>query len=222
MAVLTLLATLLATAAAIPAPRPGSGECAAADAYIDEVLANVAAMVVEQGYDPAELPGGEVHFSQDMGFFTLHGSARYDRGHFDGLSTLHRTGDTQLCVGDTIAVHANIGVRAARAGYHVAAEFQGIEIGATANAKISSIDIYFEASVALSGEGGLQISRFEITDIGHIDVSVDGLGPLGWILGTLVGGIADTIKGFIIPFIEGPIKDILQNIINGMMPPTAL
>jgi len=37
-----------------------------------------------------------------------------------------------------------------------------------------------------------------------------------------VGAIADTIKGFIIPLIEGPIRDILQNIINGMMPPTAV
>jgi hypothetical protein len=32
----------------------------------------------------------------------------------------------------------------ARAGYHVSAEFQGISVGASAEAKISSIDIYFE------------------------------------------------------------------------------
>merc|ERR1712203_648631 len=121
-----LISALLATAAAVPAPRVG--DCAAADDYIDEVLINVAKMVVEQGYDPAELPGDEVHFSQDIGFITIHGSARYDQGHFDGLSTIHRTGETQLCVGDTIDVHANIGLRDARAGYHVAAEFQGIEV----------------------------------------------------------------------------------------------
>merc|ERR1711872_234093 len=192
------LSFLLATVVAIPAPRNRVGDCAAADDYIDEVLLNVAKMVVEQGYDPAELPGDEVHFSQDIGFITIHGSARYDQGHFDGLSTIHRTGETQLCVGDNIAVHANIGIRDARAGYHVAAEFQGIEVGASAEAKISSIDIYFE-----------------ITNVGHIDVSVSGLGPLDWILGKLVGAIADTIKGFIIPLIEGPIRDILQNIING-------
>merc|ERR1712198_628129 len=184
------LSLILASAAAVPAPRVG--DCAAADDYIDEVLANVAKMVVEQGYDPAELPGDEVHFSQDIGFITIHGSARYDQGHFDGLSTIHRTGETMLCV------------------------------GASAEAKIHSIDIYFEASMALSGEGGLQLGRFEITNVGHIDVSVSGLGPLDWILGKLVGAIADTIKGFIIPLIEGPIRDILQNIINGMMPPTAL
>merc|ERR1711934_503262 len=51
---IALLYALLATAAAVPAPRVG--DCAAADDYIDEVLANVAKMVIEQGYDPAELP----------------------------------------------------------------------------------------------------------------------------------------------------------------------
>ena len=33
----------------------------------------------------------------------------HPKGHFDGLSTIHRTGETQLCVGDNIAVHTNIG-----------------------------------------------------------------------------------------------------------------
>merc|ERR1711963_1280323 len=113
------LSFLLATVVAVPATRNRVGDCAAADDYIDEVLVNVAKMVVEQGYDPAEL--------------------------------------------------------------------QGIEVGASAEAKISSIDIYFEASMALSGEGGLQLGRFEITNVGHIDVSVSGLGPLDWILGKLVG-----------------------------------
>jgi hypothetical protein len=46
-----------------------------------------------------------------------------------------------------------------------------------------------------------------------------GLGPLDWILGKLVGAIADTVKGWIIPLIEGPIRDILQDIIDDMMPP---
>merc|ERR1711971_916724 len=152
-----LLSALLATAASIPAPRVG--DCAAADGYIDEVLANVAKMVIEQGYDPAELPGDEVHFSQDIGFITI-----------------HRTGETQLCAGDTIDVHANIGLRDARAGYHVAAEFQGIEVGASAEAKINSIDIYFEASMALSGEGGLQLGSRSPMWVTSMSVSV-GLAP---------------------------------------------
>merc|ERR1711892_554126 len=197
-------------------------DCSAADSYVDEILANVATLIKEQGLDPAELPSGEVHFSQNIGFITVHGHAGYNQGHLDGLSTLHRTGGTELCVTDNIVVKANIGLRNAKAGYHVEAEFMGVTVGASADATISSVDIYFEAAMALTGDTGLTLTVFEITNIGHIDVGIHGLGPLDWILGTLVGGIADTIKGWIIPLIEGPIKDILQDIINGMMPPTAL
>ena len=89
----------------------------------------------------------------------------------------------------------------------------------------------------LDQSSGLQLTKFEITNVGHIDVSVSGkdsirleyskyywnkflgLGPLDWILGKLVGAIADTVKDWIIPLIEGPIKDILQDIIDDMMPP---
>merc|ERR1711892_595557 len=197
----TVLSCLVCLASLSPVTR--SGDCAEADAYIDEVLANVAQMVVDQGLDPAELPGGKISFSQDLGIITIHGSARYDQGHFNGLSTIHRTG----------------GLRDARAGYHVAAELQGIEVGASAEVKFSSLDIYFEASMPLDQSSGLQLTKFEITNVGHIDVSVSGLGPLDWILGKLVGAIADTVKDWIIPLIEGPIKDILQDIIDDMMPP---
>eukprot|EP00091_Calanus_sinicus_P004154 TRINITY_DN1437_c0_g1_i1.p1 TRINITY_DN1437_c0_g1~~TRINITY_DN1437_c0_g1_i1.p1 ORF type:complete len:226 (+),score=81.76 TRINITY_DN1437_c0_g1_i1:143-820(+) len=211
------ISCLLASANSYPALR--SGDCSAADDYIDQVLANVAQMILDQGLDPAELPGDKISFSQDIGFITIHGSARYDQGHFNGLSTIHRTGGTELCVGDNIGINANIGLRDARAGYHVAAELQGLEVGASAEVHFASLDIYFEASMPLDQSSGLQLTRFEITNIGHIDVSVSGLGPLDWILGKLVGAIADTVKGWIIPLIEGPIKDILQDIIDDMMPP---
>ena len=47
-------------------------------------------------------------------------------------------------MGDNIGINANIGLRDARAGYHVAAELQGIEVGASAEIKFASLDIYFE------------------------------------------------------------------------------
>merc|ERR1711970_414817 len=190
-----LISCLVVTAFSVPIePR---ADCAAADDYIDEVLVGVQDMIKEEGYDPAELPSGE-----------------------DGFSTIHRTGATELCVTDHMELKANIGLRKPTAGYHVSAEFMGVSVGASAEAEIASIDIYFEASATVGDSVGLDLTRFEITNVGHIDVEVHGLGPLDWILGKLVGALADTIKGWIIPVIEGPIRDILQDIIDDMLPPT--
>ena len=43
--------------------------------------------------------------------------------------------------------------------------------------------------------------------------SLAPLGPLDWILGTLVGFIADLIRGFLGDILEGPIKDALANVL---------
>ena len=56
----------------------------ASDAYVDKVLENLRQMIAENGLDPADLPDGEVGFSQDIGFITLHGSAKVYDGFFQG------------------------------------------------------------------------------------------------------------------------------------------
>ena len=64
----------------------------------------------------------------------------------------------------------------------------------------------------------LYIQTFDIKEIGHIDVNIHGLGPLDWILGTVVGFVADLIRDFLADVLEGPIKDLLQGILDDIMP----
>merc|ERR1712241_750989 len=84
-------------------------------------------MIAENGLDPADLPDGEVGFSQDIGFITLHGSAKVYDGFFQGLNTITRNGDTSFSYNDdTLTLTANIGMGGSKAGYSATAEFQGI------------------------------------------------------------------------------------------------
>merc|ERR1712001_617259 len=163
-------------------------------------------MIAENGLDPADLPDGEVGFSQDIGFITLHGSAKVYDGFFQGLSTITRNGDTSFSYNDdTLTLTANIGMGGSKAGYSATAEFQGIGISASAD--------------MCTGEGcTLQLSTFDIKEIGNIDVHIHGLGPLDWILGTVTGFIADLIRDFLADILEGPIKDLLQGILNDLLP----
>merc|ERR1711992_386706 len=139
-------------------------------------------MIAENGLDPADLPDGEVGFSQDIGFITLHGSAKVYDGFFQWLSTISRNGDTSFSYNDdTLTLTANIDM--------------------------------------CTGEGcTLQLSTFDIKEIGNIDVHIHGLGPLDWILGTVTGFVADLIRDFLADVLEGPIKDLLQGILNDLLP----
>ena len=67
------------------------------DDFIDKLLENLRPVIIENNLDPAELPDGEVGFSQDIGFITLHGSAKVYDGFFSGLSTIRVIGSFHLC-----------------------------------------------------------------------------------------------------------------------------
>jgi len=187
----------------------------ASDAYVDALLANLRDYIASTpGLDPADLPEGEVSFSQEVGFITFHGSARVYDGFFRGLSTIHRTGGTDLSIdGTKISLTANIGINDATAGYSAHAEFMGVGVGASADIKISSVSVAFNADTDLGGDCKLNLKSFDITNIGNIDINIHGLGPLDWILGTVVGFIADLIRGFLDDILEGPIKDALANVL---------
>lgn len=112
---------------------------------------------------------------------------------------------------------ANIGIGRSTAGYSARAEFQGIGVSASADATIDRVNVYFEANCQLSS-CKLELNKFEITEIGNIDVNFHGLGPLDWILGTVVDLVANLIRGFLGDILEGPIKDLLQGILNDLVP----
>ena len=68
------------------------------DEYIDKILANLHTVIMENNMDPMELPDIETGFSDTILGITWHGSAKLKNGHFWGLSTLARTGDTSFTV----------------------------------------------------------------------------------------------------------------------------
>ena len=52
---------------------------------------------------------------------------------------------------------------------------------------------------------------FRIEHISGVSVKIDGLGPLGWILGGLTSFIANILKDVIADAINAPIKNVIRN-----------
>lgn len=193
----------------------------ASDQYIDKVLENLKAVIVQEGLDPAPLPPGEVKFSETILGITFHGSATVYDGFFGGLSTILRNGDTSFSFDPTsnnLKLTAHVGLEDATAGYKARAEFMDIGIGASADARIRGVDVYFEADMCVNEGCSLQLTKFDITDLGDIEVHFDGLGPLDWILDLVVDLVGGLIKDWLADILEGPIKDLLQGILDEMVP----
>ena len=48
--------------------------------------------------------------------------------------------------------------------------------------------------MGVASGGGLQLTNFAISHVGHIDIDVSGLGPLDWILELLVDFVDTFLK----------------------------
>merc|ERR1712180_259520 len=168
------------------------------DAYIDKILANLATTIIENGLDPATLPDADTGFSDTILGITFHGSAHLFNGHFWRLSTIHRTGDTSFTIeGTKVRLTANIGVDAPTAHYDASAEFMGIGVSAGITANIADFGIYIDA---------------------EMDIAVSGLGPLDWILELLVDFVDTFLKDWIVSLVEGPLKDLIQQLLDEYVP----
>jgi len=214
LAVLCLLPLLEAGPVAIH-----SGPKGWTDEYIDMILGYLQGVIAEQGLDPADLPGAHASFSDTVLGITFHGSADCYNGKLSGLSTLHRSGNTDFTLDEhTLTLLASLGLNDLSGHYDAKAEFMGVSVGAGATLKINSVDVYFSAIMPLENGGSLQIQEFQITNIGHIDIDISGLGPLNWILETVVGAIGNVIRDFLADVLEGPIKGLLQDLLDQYVP----
>merc|ERR1712025_841317 len=167
-------------------------------------------MVISENLDPADLPDAETGFSDTVLGITWHGSAKLYNGKFWGLSSIARTGDTRFT--------AYVGITGAHAHYDAKAEFMGITVHASADADVSDIQIYLDATMDLVALDGLKLQEFHISHVGHIDVDISGLGPLDWILEIVADFIDAFLKDWIVDLVEGPLKDLIQSILDDLIP----
>merc|ERR1719285_823062 len=91
-----------------PLEPVGEGEGdPSSDKYIDEILANLREIIIQEEMDPSSLPDEEAHFSKHIMGITVHGSAKLYNGNFWGLATILRTGETSFTMeGSTVRLTA--------------------------------------------------------------------------------------------------------------------
>ena len=94
-------------------------------------------------------------------------------------------------------------------------EFQGVVMTSETTTNVSDISIHFMVR-QIADEEQLQLERFEIRNIGGIDVDFNGhnFGFLNWIISRLSSSIINLTKGIMKGPLEGLIKDNLRPVIE--------
>jgi len=193
--------------AAAPAPRDD-----VLNSYIDMVMDNLQVLIVEQGLDPADLPGASTGFSDTVLGITWHGEAEVYDGWLKGLSSIHRTDNSEfLYDGDSsvIGMETGLGLDTMNGHYKLRAQFMNLGPKADVTLKVHGASISFGAALD-KAKCRFHVSKMEVTKIGRISIDVHGLGPLNWILELVVDMVANVVR----LFIKGTIEDIVSGIAN--------
>lgn len=179
---------------------------------IDTVM-EVLQQVIQESLDPMGLPQISESFSEKFLGVTLTGKIKAFDGRLQGLSTIRRNGPTHLDMvnnDSALKLTTSLALDRLNAGYSSHAQFMALKVSPSATASVSNIQFDLEAQACLQHGCSLQLTKFQIRDIGHIDVKINGLGGLGRVLGPLTGAIGNQIKRSLYNAIEGPIKNLLS------------
>ena len=182
-------------------------------------------MIVNKGLDPTDLPGGSVSFRKKIVFVPVKGKAELKDGRFEGLSRIFRNGDIVPnldLANNKFGLSANIGMVQGKAHYKASASFNGLRVSASADARVDHVNLFFKAEMCLSEGCSLQLTRFDIKDIGKIDVTFHGLGPLNWILKSVVNLAANKIRDSLADKFERDIQRIIQRALDDLDPSSFL
>ncbi|XP_042229660.1 uncharacterized protein LOC121871435 [Homarus americanus] len=174
--------------------------------FVDLVLGIVNNLVVSNGMDPAPLPSTSLNFGL--------GTADLYDGQLSKLSTLHRDGLATLDkIADWVFLYANIAVEDLEVSYTANVTASSHVTGVKISASIGRISIYMVARDDLYSKK-VDLDQFVITEFGKIDVKIEGLGVLGYVLAPLTEAVANLVHEDIANILETQIKDYIQEVLN--------
>ncbi|ROT79066.1 hypothetical protein C7M84_002224 [Penaeus vannamei] len=146
------------------------------------------------------------------------GVADLYNGQLTGLSTLHRDGTCTLDrVADWLFLYANVAVEnlgVSGGALHRPRVSSGmVSVVVEVDATVSSVALYF---VARADVYSLQadMDQFIISEFGKIDVRIDGLGPLDYLVSPLAEAVANLVRDDVSELLETKVKQAIQDALN--------
>jgi len=245
-AVLALLSLLVAlSGAAVVRPRPTSDDqeqpirsleevfqsalnkieleyTGNANDYVDQVMELARKEILDQGLDNVPLPDDNFGFNFNLWPFGKHfGGVKIYQGFLKGMETINRVGDASLTTaGTTVSFDCVVGVNDASLGYKISILFLDIGPSGSLSGDIAYAHVAFKATVDIFKKT-VTLDKFDIKQIGHIDTDIKGLGIFNWLAEAIANLAINLTKGVIKELIEGPIKGIIQQILDDLIPHTA-
>jgi len=188
-----------------------SYEAGNANGFLDQILSN-ARPTIDKDLDPIDLPRKEISFTKKVMGFPITGTVKVFNGNLKGLRTLYRSGDATMTntPDGSMAINAHLGLNNLEGYYRMAAKFMNIGPETSLKVIVSSVSVRLSVKQTFEADAHPKLLDFEIVKIDRVDVQFDsGLGPLDFIVNTVVNLVNNVVKGLIIRIVNEPLKKII-------------
>ncbi|TOF86077.1 hypothetical protein CGJ15_25345 [Vibrio parahaemolyticus] len=170
------------------------------------MMESVDSHIVSSGMDPGPVPNATLNFG--LGTAALYG------GQLSGLSTMHRDGLATIDkVADWVFLYANVAVENLQMEYDAVVKATSEVSGVQISANVERVALYLVARYDLYTNTA-DIDQFIITEFGKIDVNIEGLGVLGYVLEPLADVVTNLIHEDVANILETTGKEYLQEALN--------
>jgi hypothetical protein len=193
-----------------------------ASAWVDQIMANLRAVIVKEGLNTIPLPPTSANFSETILGVTYHGEFMLKDGALRGLETIHRTGVADVSTepnGDMV-ITVEGGVNDGQVGYTGIVKFMNIGPTIKATGTLKSVRVLL--TIRLGAGLRPSLDKLDIVNLGTLNLDIKGLGIiLNFLTEVLVNTIGNLVKNVVGELLQGVIKNLLNDIIdNTLNPPT--
>jgi len=195
------------------------GEPGNANVYMDQVMELLREEILVEGLNNVALPDGNIGFNMSFWpFGRVFGGVRLYNGFLKGIETISRVGDATLTVHDQILTFESLlGINDASLGYSLSVTFLDIGPRGSMSGDMQYAHLYFKATLDILSKT-IHIDKLDVREIGHISTDVKGLGIFNWLAEKICDVAINLAKGVFTKVIEGPIKAILNKILDSLIP----
>lgn len=202
---------------ALSLPESQVYEAGNANEFLDHMISMARPSLAEK--DPLTLSEATKGFEKSVLGIKVHGEAKIYDGFLAGIQTIHRTGDAEMTQSPDMTqlkISAHMGMSNMHGHYRMHAKFMNIGPIAEISLKVSMVSCELKVNLDMSqGKPKAELEHFDIGYIGKIELSFDGLGPFDWLINPLGGWIINLVKNQIADAVEGPLKAIIQEKLEG-------
>jgi len=179
---------------------------------VDELLVECRKIIQDLNLDPVDIPDMNLGFSYKPLLITYHGELDLTEGNIADISTMYRSGDASLSLGNTLGISIPIGFTDLLLNYHYSAKIMNIGPTGSVKAKLKDAVAYIDVNLDLST---LQITdiEFKIT-AGKLDVSFGGNFLTDWLVNILTDLVTTIFRNTIFSITNSVINGVLTDYID--------